>query len=389
MSNNYENMSDEEFMNASPPEDIEETVEQEEEELEEQEEGISSTDEEEQEQTEEKEETSDEEVESEAGEDEEDADEASDESESADDDVKEEETKQPKGKSSKAITADKAPETKEIDYKAEYERITAPFKANGRDIRVDSVDDAITLMKMGANYNKNMAAIKPARKALKLLENHGLMDVEKLSFLIELNQKKPEAIHKLIKDAGIDPMDHDPDKAGEYKPEIHSVSDTEIELDTVLDEITGSSTYNRTLGIISKEWDGKSKQIISDNPQLIKVINDHMERGIYDIIHQEVEREKMLGRLSGMSDLEAYRYVGDHIQARGGFDHLGSSQGNKTAQPKVITPKARTAQDDKLKDKKRAASSSKPGTSNTTGTEPNYLAMSDEEFEKLAEIKYR
>ena len=69
----------------------------------------------------------------------------------------------------------------ELDYKAVYSRIMAPFKANGRDIEVKSVDEAITLMQMGANYNKKMAALKPNMKVLKLLERNQLLDEERLS----------------------------------------------------------------------------------------------------------------------------------------------------------------------------------------------------------------
>ena len=127
-------------------------------------------------------------------------------------------------------------ETQAVDYEAEYKRLLAPFKANGREIQVKSVDDAVALMQMGANYNKRMAALKPNLKMLKLLENNGLLSKEKISYLIDLEKKNPAAINKLVKDSGLDPMDLDAEKAGEYKPKIHSVDDREIDLDTVLDE---------------------------------------------------------------------------------------------------------------------------------------------------------
>ena len=38
------------------------------------------------------------------------------------------------------------PDTEDVDYKAEYQRILSPFKANGKDIQVDNIDDAIRLM---------------------------------------------------------------------------------------------------------------------------------------------------------------------------------------------------------------------------------------------------
>lgn len=281
------------------------------------------------------------------------------------------------------------PPAKTVDYKAEYERILAPFKANGRDIKVESVDDAITLMQMGANYNKKMAALKPNLKLMKMLENNGFLSEEKLSYLIDLGNKNPAAINKLVQESGINPMDFDAEKAGEYRPNVHTVDDRELALDSVLDSIQDTPTYNRTLEIVSKEWDGASKQIVADHPELLSVINDHLQRGVYDIISTEVERQRMLGRLTGLSSFEAYRQVGDAIQARGGFNHLGSSQGNsKNAKP-VVPPKPKP-DNSKLRDQKRAASSSKPGASNSSIPEDfNPLAMSDEEFAKLSESKYR
>lgn len=275
-----------------------------------------------------------------------------------------------------------------VDFEAEYKRILAPFKANGREVIVNSVDDAISLMQMGAHYNKKMQGLKPSLKLMKMLENNGLLNEEKIGWLIDLDKKSPEAINKLVKDSGLNPMDFDADKANDYKPKIHTVDEREMELDTVLDDLQGSPTYNRTLAIVSKEWDGASKQVIAGSPQLLKVINSHVENGIYDLISKEVESARMLGRLNGLSDIEAYRQVGDAIQARGGFNHLGSSQG-KSATPVVVAAKPKKVEDDKLNDKRRAASSSKPVAPSTLGKDFNPLALSDEEFSKLSADKFR
>ena len=211
------------------------------------------------------------------------------------------------------------------DYQAVYNRIMAPFKANGKNIEVKSVDDAITLMQMGANYNKKMAALKPNMKVLKLLERNDLLDENKLSFLIDLDKKNPDAINKLLKDSGVDPLELDLENANEYVPQTRQIDDREIALDMVLNEISDTPTYARTLGIISQDWDEQSKQTIADHPQLLKVINDHVDRGIYDLINSEVDRARMLGKMNGVSYIEAYRQIGDAIQARGGFNHLGKS----------------------------------------------------------------
>lgn len=276
------------------------------------------------------------------------------------------------------------PEATEIDYKKEYERLTSGFKANGKDIVVSNMDDAIALMQMGANYNKKMAALKPNLKLLKLLENNKLLDENKLSFLIDLDKKNPAAITKLIKDSGIDPLDVDVEKDADYKPNTYTVDDREMELDAVLEELKDTATYNSTLDIVGNKWDGPSKQVVADNPQLLKIINDHVARGIYPIISKEIERERMFGRLTGMSDLEAYRVVGDAIDARGGFKHLVA---NNTVGQKVVPP-AKKQPDPALIEKKRAASSTQKAAPSMTPADFNPLGMSDEEFEKLVVPKF-
>jgi hypothetical protein len=275
-----------------------------------------------------------------------------------------------------------------VDYEAEYKRLIAPFKANGRDVDVKSVDDAIALMQMGANYNKKMAALKPNLKLMKLLQNNNLLSEEKLAYLIDLGNKDPNAINKLVKESGIDPMDIDAAKASEYKPKIHTVDDREIDLDTVLDELQDSPSYNRTLEIVSQKWDGASKQVVAGMPELLRVINSHVESGIYDLISKEVEGERMFGRLKGLSDIDAYRQVGDAMQLKGRFNNLGRTQ-NKAAPEVVVQPKPKKVEDESLKDKRRAASSTKPVVTAAAAKDFNPLSLSDAEFSKLSDPRFR
>lgn len=305
--------------------------------------------------------------------------------------VKEEPKTDDKGKEPPAKEAKEAKEEPVvIDYKAEYERLTAPFKANGREVKIDSVDDAIALMQMGANYNKQMAAFKPVRKLMKMLENSGFLSEEKISYLIDLGKKDPAAINKLVKEAGIDPMELDAEKATAYKPKTYAVDDTEIELDTVLDELQGSTTYTRTLDVVSNKWDAASKQEISKNPHLLKVLDTHVASGIYDLISNEVEKDRMLGRLSGLSDIQAYHQVGDRINARGGFNHLDKVKGVQKEPPVEIPAKekGKPVVDDKLNEKRRAAA---PSKAVAPVVEPSLspLGMSDAEFAKLAQPKFK
>lgn len=273
----------------------------------------------------------------------------------------------------------------EVNYEAEYKKLFAPFRANGKEMQIKSVEEAITLMQMGANYTKKMVGLAPNLKILKLLENNGLLSEEKLSFLIDLDKKNPDAISKLVKDSGIDPLDMDVSKS-EYKPNTYTVDDKELELDAVLEQIQDTPTYSQTISVVGNKWDGPSKQVVAQNPQLLRVINDHMASGIYDRISTEVERERVLGRLIGIPDIEAYRLVGDAIEARGGFADLAKpaiQPAPTSATPVRVAPKVK-AEDPTIRAKKLAASAPKPAAPvKAAEMDFNPLSLSDDEFSKL------
>lgn len=270
------------------------------------------------------------------------------------------------------------------NYEAEYKRLMSGFKANGKEITPRSVEDAIALMQMGANYNKKMSSLKPHLSVIKLLEQNGLLDMEKINNLIDLSKKDKAAITKLVKDAGIDPMDIDTSKEVAYKPTDRRVDPKELELDSVLEEIQGTESYQKTARIVSQEWDNASKQAIADQPAILRVLNSHVQAGIYDVITAEVERERLFGRLSGMSDLEAYRQVGDALHARGGFDHLTRQMKPEPTKQVVVAPNPKPAKEDPAKDRRRAAAPTKAITTTAPAkAQDDFLALSDEEFAKL------
>ena len=272
-----------------------------------------------------------------------------------------------------------------FDYKKEYEKVMAPFKANGKELSIDSVDEAIQLMQMGANYSQKMTALKPNLKLLKMLENNSLLDEAKLSYLIDLDKKNPDAIKQLIQDSGLDPLDVDPSDNTDYRPNTYTVNDKEIELDAVLEEIQDTSSYSKTIDLVSNKWDEASRKIVVDNPQIIKLINEHVSNGMYAQIDSTITKERMLGRLNGLSDIEAYRQIGDQINASGGF----STEAQKPAPQNIPAPKPKKQPDPKMASRKKAAGPTKSTpTKSTLPADFNPLNLSDEDFEKLVSSKF-
>ena len=271
-----------------------------------------------------------------------------------------------------------------------YEKVTAPFKANGQQMQIKEPEDVIRLMQMGANYNKKMAGLKPVMKVAKMLERNKLLDEERISFLIDLDKKDPTAIAKLLKDSDLDPMDLDLEEGTKYKPsDKYSIDERELALDSVIDEIRDTETYPKTLDVVSNQWDDASRNIVANTPELLKVINDHMSNGIYDLISTEVAKERTLGRLNGVSDIDAYRQIGDTINSKGGFDHLFKQEQRPQPKPKKNPPSPKsTTSNDERKAKRRAASPTKPAPSSSKTQDFNPLALSDDEFMKQFDDRF-
>ena len=289
------------------------------------------------------------------------------------------------------VTADPAATTPEVvpavaeatapNYENFFKQVMAPFKADGKTVELKTPEEAIQLMKMGANYTRKMQELQPQRKLLLMLENNGL-DEGKLSYLIDLDKKDPKAILKLVKDAGIDPLDLDVSVDPAYQAGNHTVSDAESNFRSVLDTLSSSTEGKETLRVINSTWDQASKELLWKDAEAMNTIHQQRESGVYDLISTEVERQKTLGTIpAGTSFMQAYQAVGNHMVSNGGFDSL--------IKPAAIVPVAsvvtRVAPVKSVVENGDKASAASPprSTSRPATVAINPLAMSDEDFLKM------
>lgn len=270
------------------------------------------------------------------------------------------------------------------DYKSKYEELLAPFKANGKDIKVDTAEDLRRLAQMGVGYNAKMAALKPVRKIAKMLENEGLLDESKINYLIDLSKNNPDAINKLVKDSGINPLDLDTESTEGYKPNTYTVEDNQLELDEALIDLEQSPTGQRAIDVVSNKWDKASQRVLVTNPAYMRDLEAHIQNGVYDKVMEVVERDRLLGRIpQGVSDLEAYNFIGNQLHAQGAFADTPASTPKATEQK----PKAKPA-NSKRKSRKRAAASTRSKPATTKQMPDSFLDMDDAEFEKQLMSKY-
>jgi len=267
-------------------------------------------------------------------------------------------------------------ETDTFNYENAYNQVTAPFKANGATMQVKSPEDIVRLMQMGAGAQKQMAKLKPNLKLIKMLENNNLLDERRLNNLIDLSKNDSKAIAKLVKDSGVDPDDIDIENASTYQPNNYTVTDSEYELDQVLDSIKHTDTFDKTIDLLTSEWDDKSKTFVSENPNVIKVINDHMLNGVYDKVNAIMQQDKALGKLSGVSDVDAYKQIIDMLAKNG---ELIDGNQQEPVQSNV-TDIGDAGSVKRKQNRKAAAPTKQANTSNNSKQDVSYLTLSDDEF---------
>lgn len=264
--------------------------------------------------------------------------------------------------------------------KAFYDKVMAPFIANGKEIKLNSPEEVIQLMQQGANYTRKMQAIAPHRKMLTMAQNNGITE-DKLSFLIDLEKGNPEAIQKFLKDKGVDPLTIDTESEPTYREGTHKVSDTEVAFRTNLDELSSTPAGKETLQTINSTWDDASKEVLWGEPALMTVIHAQRESGVYDLITTEVDRRRMLGQIApDTTFFDAYRMVGDDLVRKAEAEKAAAPAPTAVAPVAVATtaaaPKAIVDNADKASAASPTRSTPKPAKVNF-----NPLSMSDEEFE--------
>lgn len=262
------------------------------------------------------------------------------------------------------------------------ERIFATFRANGRDMQVKNVDEAIRLMQMGANYSQKQAGHKKNAAYVKVLEQNGLLDHEKLSYAVDLLAGKPEAIGKLLKDTKVDVHDLDDDKVAAYRAVSRAPSKATLDLDSVVSEIEDSPHFTRLVGDM-KTWDQESQALLGNHPDALRQLNEQIGNGVYDKIMDEVNRQQVLGNLAGVPVMQAYNQIGQSMSAAGAFN----APAPKGPVKKLVTPGKKSSTAPGVEEERRRAAAPSKGvsTATTETTNPKFLNMSDAEFMKQSQ----
>lgn len=280
---------------------------------------------------------------------------------------------------------------------AAYKEMFKPFKANGRTVQAKTPEEAVRLMQMGAGHVKYQQRVKPMLATAKTLENAGISP-DRLNFLIEIHNKDPEAIKKLVRDAGIDPFDINVDEASKaadakYQPKNYQATEAQVTLEDTLADVQSSTEGAELLSSIRSSWDDASRKVVLDDPTILSVLTDQKQSGIYDQITAEVERRRTLGELANVPFINAYHQVGTFMEEQG---QLKVKQGSATpANPLNQPDPAPAKQKSQIIAKKAAVPKKSNSDAAVKAIAPvktivapkadlsNVMDMSDEDFAKI------
>ena len=193
------------------------------------------------------------------------------------------------------------------------EILTRPFKASGREVSFNDPDDIVRLMQQGFDYQKKMAGLKPQKRIIKTLEQHGLLDESKLNQLIELSQGKPEAVAQFLKDHNIDTFElpdvgETPHQYGNY-----IASEQQVDLEEKVQELQSTKAGNMVLGFM-KDLPEEDFTTVISNFGLIDDLTFHAESGLMDDALTQLAKDKAVGKVpANMSFLDAYNAISGYI----------------------------------------------------------------------------
>lgn len=276
------------------------------------------------------------------------------------------------------------------------EAITTPFKANGKDVKVTDPEDIKRLMQMGLNYNLKMSAIKPHLRVIKSLEKAGLLDDNKINYVIDLMKHDPKAIAQLIKESAVDTYSLPDLEQDSYTPKDNLLPQETINFQEKIKELNAYASGKELLTDINS-WDEKSIDALYANPQLLDILAQQKETQLYQDTMSIIIRDKALGKIpDNASMLDVYNYVGGELlkaspekydkKNQWNTPSLPKQQPQQQVQPRVVGNSRQHVAKQQVVNNAKSNAQLPNGTSLQTGSIINpsdILHMRDEDFEKF------
>ena len=201
----------------------------------------------------------------------------------------------------------------EIVDEAQKEHQELAFKANGREYKFTQDEIMAQFPKIfgqAMDYTKKTQAMKPWRKTIDAIEEAKLGHDE-INLMIDVMKGNKEAIAEVLKRTGVDSLEIDTENS-KYTPNDYGRDDKALAIKDIVEEISVDKEYEITHRVLSKEWDEKSFNKMTDNPELIRLLHNDVKSGTFDKVQAVAEKIKVFDR--GLkTDLEYYELASMEI----------------------------------------------------------------------------
>lgn len=281
------------------------------------------------------------------------------------------------------------------DYKALYEQIVGkPFKANGREFTIKTPEEAIQAMQMGLNYHEKMTVLKPVRRVAQMLQQANAMDEQTVAFLLDLHNKKPEAIAKLVKESGIDLYEFDVAQADNYQTTHQAPTDAQMQLSDTIESLSMQPGFTDMFNGIAQNWDDQSQKFIMENPGILGVLQQMNASGEYQQIMDEVSRRRLFQpELASQPMLQVFRDTEVRLREANLLQSTATPaqvQQVQAQQAVATTTQLKQGTASAANKARRAAAAPRqaPQTSPNKLTPEDIFSLSPEEFAKIDPSKF-
>lgn len=207
-----------------------------------------------------------------------------------------------------------------VDYKKFYEEVAlAKFTANGREVEgFKNPEDLIRAQQMLHGYSDKMKVFKEYKKFLKPLEERKItQDPDKFNLAMSLLDGDIEAIKKVIKDRGIDPLEMDLDDI-KYVNRNTLPSDAQMLIEEVSAQARDLGVEDKFHRVLTKDFDDESLQEFIKEGAVRRDLIQHLKDGTYDIVQDEIRKMELLdsnGELDSLSTVNKYRMAVKRLSA--------------------------------------------------------------------------
>lgn len=288
---------------------------------------------------------------------------------------------------------DDEPAEEEVETTEEVQPVQKrKFKANGREYEFTDAEILEQFPKVfgqAADYTKKTQALSKYRKTIDAIEQAEL-DHDALNLLIDVWKGDKGAINEIIKRTGVDTLELDPDEH-KYTPKDYGRDETTLAINDVIERISHDKEYEVTNRVLGKEWDDRSWNEMTKNPEMIELLHIDIKSGMYDKVQPIADKLKVYGK-GTKSDLDYYKEAAGIYFSQMEEEQTRAQQADmlrqkaeqekaekaKIAEVKEKQQKAKTVKQESVRKKAAAPTKKAAGTKKNT----NYLDESDEAFEE-------